>query len=63
VTEPIYVDADFWVARAAEKQASRDADELALESGEKTRDQLRRENGHFSSLRFRVNPAGARRLA
>jgi hypothetical protein len=49
--------------RAAAKQASRDADEQALESGEKTREQLRRENGHFSSLRLRVNMAGAIRLA
>lgn len=32
-------------ARAAEKQASRDVDEAALASGEKSREDLRRENG------------------
>lgn len=41
-------------ARAAEKQASRDADEAALASGEKSRDDLRRENGAFAM--FRVRP-------
>ena len=63
MTEPIYVDADFWVARAAAKQASRDADERALESGEKTREQLRRENGHFSFIGLRIKLAEAARLA
>jgi hypothetical protein len=33
--------------RADEKQASRLADELALRSGQKSVDDLRRENGHF----------------
>jgi hypothetical protein len=33
------------VERAREKQASRDADALALASGKKTVEQLRRENG------------------
>jgi hypothetical protein len=49
--------------RAKEKQASRDADEQALASGEKTREQLRQENGLVSSLRFRVNMADAEKLA
>lgn len=35
-------------ARAAEKQASRDADARALETGEKTREQLRQENNMFA---------------
>lgn len=49
--------------RAREKQKSRDEDEQALASGEKTQEQLRRENGHFSFLRVRINYAGARSLA
>jgi hypothetical protein len=36
------------IARAAEKQASRDADAAALASGEKTVEQLRKENGAFA---------------
>ncbi len=34
--------------RAREKAASREADERALASGEKTREQLRKENGSFA---------------
>ncbi|MEZ4297218.1 MAG: hypothetical protein R3B70_19795 [Polyangiaceae bacterium] len=49
--------------RAREKQESREGDERALASGEKTQEDLRRENGHFSSLRVRVNYAGAKSLA
>ncbi len=41
--------------RAAEKEASRDEDERALESGEKTREQLKRENGIFHGMRFRID--------
>jgi len=33
---------------AKEKQASRDADEKAIESGEKTKEQIQKENGIFS---------------
>lgn len=40
--------------RAREKQASRDADEQALASGEKTREQLRIENGAFAFPRERI---------
>lgn len=40
-------------ARADEKQASRDADDAALASGAKNRDELRRENGAFAQLRGR----------
>lgn len=36
--------------RAAEKAASRAEDERALASGEKTREQLQRENGFFSAI-------------
>ena len=36
--------------RAREKQLSRDADELAVARGEKTRAQLRDENAHFARL-------------
>jgi hypothetical protein len=36
--------------RAREKQDSREADRRALESGEKSREDLRAENGVFSSV-------------
>lgn len=36
--------------RAAEKQRSRDADARAVETGEKTREQLRVENSHFHEI-------------
>ncbi len=41
--------------RALEKQRSRGADVRALESGAKSRDDLRRENGAFAFPRVRVN--------
>jgi hypothetical protein len=40
--------------RQREKQASRDEDERALASGEKTREQLKQENGAFSFPRDRI---------
>ncbi len=46
-------------ARAAEKQASRDADEAAVAAGERSRDDLRRENGAFALLRVRPDFAAA----
>ena len=46
-------------ARAAEKQASRDADEAAIASGAKTREELRRENGPIALLLFRPDFAAA----
>lgn len=49
--------------RAREKQESRERDEQALASGEKSREQLRRENGFFSALRFRIDLAGAKARA
>jgi len=48
--------------RAREKQASRDADARALASGEKSRDDLRRENGHFAFPKVRVSLRGAKPL-
>ncbi len=45
--------------RAAEKQASREADEAALASGAKSREDLRRENGAFALLRVRPDFAAA----
>ncbi len=41
-------------ARAREKQLSREADEQALASGEKTREQLRRENHLFAGQKFEL---------
>lgn len=49
--------------RAREKQASREEDERALAAGEKTREQLHRENAAFAGLKVRVNFAGAKKLA
>lgn len=46
-------------ARAAEKQASREADEAAIASGAKSREDLRRENGAFALLRVRPDFAAA----
>jgi hypothetical protein len=40
--------------RAREKQASRDEDARALASGEKSREQLCRENGAFAFPRDRI---------
>ena len=40
--------------RAAEKRKSRKADERALKSGKKSREQLRMENGLFSGVKVRL---------
>jgi hypothetical protein len=40
--------------RALEKQRSREADERALASGEKSAEQLQKENGVFSFPRARI---------
>jgi hypothetical protein len=48
--------------RALEKQRSRDEDVRALASGEKGRDELRRENGHFAFPNVRVSLRGAKPL-
>jgi hypothetical protein len=47
-------------ARAAEKQASRDADQQALESGAKSREELRRECGLLSFRKVKVHYTGVR---
>lgn len=39
-----------FVQHAAEKAQSRAEDEYAVASGEKSREQLRQENGHFAEL-------------
>lgn len=46
-------------ARAAEKKSSREADEAALASGTKRREDLRCENAAFASLRVRPDFAAA----
>lgn len=46
--------------KAKERQASRDADEQALASGQKSREELRRENGFFPARRFRVDLSSAK---
>lgn len=48
--------------RAAEKETSRDADERALATGEKTREQLKRENGIFHGMKFRMDLSSGERL-
>ena len=50
------------VARAREKQVSRDEDDRALASGEKSREQLQRENGHFVFPHVRVSLRGVKPL-
>jgi hypothetical protein len=48
--------------RAREKQRSRDEDARALASGEKSREQLRRENGHFVFPNVRISLRGSKPL-
>ena len=48
--------------RAREKQRSREEDARALASGEKSREQLQRENGHFSFPNARVSLRGSKPL-
>ena len=48
--------------RAREKQRSREDDARALASGEKSREQLQRENGHFTFPNVRVSLRGAKPL-
>jgi hypothetical protein len=48
--------------RAREKQRSREEDAQALASGEKSREQLRRENGHFVFPNVRISARGAKPL-
>ena len=48
--------------RAREKQRSREEDARALASGEKSREDLRRENGHFVFPNVRVSARGSKPL-
>lgn len=48
--------------RAREKQNSREEDARAIASGEKGREQLQRENGHFAFANVRVTLRGAKPL-
>lgn len=48
--------------RAREKQRSREEDARALASGEKSPEQLQRENGHFSFPNARVTLRGTKPL-
>lgn len=48
--------------RAREKQRSREEDARAVASGSKSRDELRRENGHFVFRKVRVSLRGAKPL-
>jgi hypothetical protein len=48
--------------RAREKQLSREEDARALASGEKSREQLQRENGHFVFPSVRISARGAKPL-
>ncbi|MFO0589008.1 MAG: hypothetical protein U0441_15770 [Polyangiaceae bacterium] len=51
------------IERAAEKQRSREEDEAALASGQKTREDLRRENGLFAFANVRIDLDAAEELA
>jgi len=48
--------------RAREKQFSRQEDARALASGEKSREELRRENGHFVFPNVRISARGSKPL-
>jgi hypothetical protein len=48
--------------RAREKQLSRQEDARALASGEKSREELRRENGHFVFPNVRISARGSKPL-
>ncbi len=48
--------------RAREKQRSREEDARALTSGQKTPEELQRENGHFSFPNARISLRGSKPL-
>lgn len=48
--------------RAREKELSRQADERSLAFGEKSAEQLYRENGHFAGMNVRVDLKRAKSL-
>ena len=63
VNEKIKAVAGFdFEARAQQKRDSRRADSEALASGQKSRDVLRRENGHFAHLDAVIDFEHARSL-
>ena len=49
--------------RKAEKQRSREEDRLALESGQKSREQLQRENALFAGMNVRIDLDRAKALS
>ena len=49
--------------RKAEKQCSRDEDRRALESGQKSREQLQRENALFAGMKVRIDLDRAKALS
>lgn len=49
--------------RAAEKEASRQADARQISSGHKSREELRRENSAFGAVKMRPDYSGAKRLS
>jgi len=58
----VRVEKGLFERRKAEKQKARDDDLQALESGQKSREQLRQENGLFSGLKVRVELDKAKAL-
>jgi len=57
----VRVEKGLFERRKAEKQ--RDEDRLALESGQKSREQLRQENGLFSGMKVRIELDRAKALS
>ena len=56
----VRVEEGLFERRKAEKQRSRDEDRRALESGLKSREQLRQENELFSGMKTGQRPSGCR---
>jgi hypothetical protein len=59
----VRVEKGLFERRKAEKQRSRDEDRRALESGQKSREQLRQENGLFSGMKVRIDLDRAKALS
>jgi hypothetical protein len=58
----VRVEKGLFQKRAAEKRKSRQADERALKSGKKSREQLQRENAHFAGMKVRIEFERAKAL-
>jgi hypothetical protein len=58
----VRVEKGLFERRKAEKQKARDDDQRALVSGQKSREQLRQENGLFSGVKVRVEFEKAKAL-